>query len=251
MEHITYKEYCEQRGLTVQCVRMRVNRAIERGILTKVSVYENTQIPNEVLSFLLGGAVVSSIAPNQKEVAVKRPKAAKQATIPARYSLQYTEPEKRGIETPVKSIFDRLNSVQFNSFEVYGIMVVICIVLSYGLISTYGVMGVGLSMLYALYSLYVVRLSRQEKTITSAEHALTFFIIVEVACIYVHATMYYNEIVNSKSLMIDVTNKFAVILTSCIFGAFTSAIAIVALTSSIRVTRERAEYDYQNASLTN
>jgi hypothetical protein len=247
MEGITYNEYCEQIGVTLQCVRMRIIRAAEKGLLTNSSVDKDAQIPNEVLSFLTGGAAVSNISPAQKQDVSKRPKAAKQATIP----MPVNNSDFTAEQTPVKSIFDRLNSVQFNSFEVYGIMVVICVVLSYGLISTYGVMGVGLSMLYALYSLYVVRLSRQEKTITSAEHALTFFIIVEVACIYVHATMYYNEIVNSKSLMIDVSNKFAVILTSCIFGAFTSAIAIVALTSSIRVTRERAEYDYQNAPLTN
>jgi hypothetical protein len=241
MEGITYIEFCNRHNKTIDAVRMKVRRK-----LGEQSVKENDVIPTNVLSMLTGGAVVSAIAPAQKEVAVKQPKAAKQATIP----MQTNNSVFVADQTPVKSIFDRLNSVQFNSFEVYGIMVVICIVLSYGLISTYGIMGVGLSMLYALYSLYVVRLSRQEKTITSAEHALTFFIIVEVACIYVHATMYYNEIVNSKSLMIDVSNKFAVILTSCIFGAFTSAIAIVALTSSIRVTRECAEHDYQNAPLT-
>jgi hypothetical protein len=242
MEQITYGQYTEQTGKTIDAVRMRVRRK-----LGKQPVNVDDVIPSNVLSMLTGSAVVSAIAPAQKEVVVKQAKTAKQATIP----MQTNNSVFVADQTPVKSIFDRLNSVQFNSFEVYGIMVVICIVLSYGLISTYGLMGVGLSMLYALYSLYVVRLSRQEKTITSAEHALTFFIIVEVACIYVHATMYYNEIINSKSLMIDVSNKFAVILTSCIFGAFTSAIAIVALTSSIRVTRERAEYDYQNAPLTN
>jgi hypothetical protein len=243
MEQITYGQYIEQTGETIDAVRMRVRRK-----LGKQPVNVDGVIPTNVLSMLTGGGAASgSIAPAQIDVRGKRPKAAKQATIP----MPVNNSDFTAEQTPVKSIFDRLNSVQFNSFEVYGIMVVICVVLSYGLISTYGVMGVGLSMLYALYSLYVVRLSRQEKTITSAEHALTFFIIVEVACIYVHATMYYNEIVNSKSLMIDVTNKFAVILTSCIFGAFTSAIAIVALTSSIRVTRERAEYDYQNAPLTN
>jgi hypothetical protein len=243
MEQITYGQYIEQTGETIDAVRMRVRRK-----LGKQPVNVDGVIPTNVLSMLTGGGAASgSIAPAQIDVRGKRPKAAKQATIP----MPVNNSDFTAEQTPVKSIFDRLNSVQFNSFEVYGIMVVICVVLSYGLISTYGVMGVGLSMLYALYSLYVVRLSRQEKTITSAEHALTFFIIVEVACIYVHATMYYNEIVNSKSLMIDVSNKFAVILTSCIFGAFTSAIAIVALTSSIRVTRERAEYDYQNAPLTN
>jgi hypothetical protein len=242
MEQITYGQYIEQTGETIDAVRMRVRRK-----LGKQPVNVDGVIPTNVLSMLTGGGAASgSIAPAQIDVRGKRPKAAKQATIP----MPVNNSDFTAEQTPVKSIFDRLNSVQFNSFEVYGIMVVICVVLSYGLISTYGVMGVGLSMLYALYSLYVVRLSRQEKTITSAEHALTFFIIVEVACIYVHATMYYNEIVNSKSLMIDVSNKFAVILTSCIFGAFTSAIAIVALTSSIRVTRERAEYDYQNAPLT-
>ena len=243
---MTYNEYTNGSEKAMQVIRMKINRAAEKGLITKVSVKKHFNIPKEVLALLSDNAAVSSIAPDQKQDVSKRPKAAKQATIP----MPVNNSDFTAEQTPVKSIFDRLNSVQFNSFEVYGIMVVICVVLSYGLISTYGVMGVGLSMLYALYSLYVVRLSRQEKTITSAEHALTFFIIVEVACIYVHATMYYNEIVNSKSLMIDVSNKFAVILTSCIFGAFTSAIAIVALTSSIRVTRERAEYDYQNAPLT-
>lgn len=239
---MTYKEYTNGDKNVMQAVRMRINRAAEKGLITKVSVKKHFEIPDVVMLFLTGN-MNTAIVKQEKQITAKVSK----KEIPARFSIQHTEPEMRGFETSKKSIFDRVNSMQFNSFEVYGIMGVVCIVLSYGLISTYGIMGVGLSMIYALYSLYVVRLSREEKTLASAEHALTFFIVVEIATIYVHATMYYNEIVNSKSLMIDTTNKFAVIFTACVFGLFTSAIAIVALTSSIRVTRERAEYDYQNA----
>ena len=240
---MTYKEYTNGDKNVMQAVRMRINRAAKKGLITKVSVKEHFEIPEAVMLFLTGNTN-TAIVKQEKQV---QSKSAKQATIPARYSVQYTEPEKRGIEQPQKSIFDRLNSFLSNLDEVAGILFVECVMLSYGLISKYGAMGVGLSMLYAFYSRYVVRLSKKEKTINTANNALNFFIFVQLALVYVHCNMYYNEMTADKGLMFDPANLFAAKGVSLMFAAITSLFVIVSLTYRIKETREGVEYEHLNA----
>ena len=220
---------------------MKINRAVKKGLLTKVSVFENTQIPNNVLSFL-----ASSVIPYEAKqvVAVRQPKAAKQATIPMQINNSVFAIDQQ----PQKSIFDRVNSFVSDLDEVAGILFVECVMLSYGLISKYGAMGVGLSMLYAFFSRYVVRLSKKEKTANTANSALNFFIGVQILLVYVHCNMYYNEMTADKGLMFDAANIFAAKFVSVIGGAITSLFVIVSLTHRIKETRECAEYEYQNAS---
>lgn len=241
-DQITYKAFCEQHNKTIDAVRMKVRRK-----LGKQSVNENDAIPPNVLSMLTGGSVVSSVAPVQKEVSIRQPKPAKQATIP----MQINNTVFAADQTPQKSIFTRVNSFLNDLDEVAGMLFVECVMLSYGLISKYGAMGVGLSMLYALYSRYVVRLSKKEKTVNTANSALNFFIGVQILLVYVHCNMYYNEMTADKGLMFDPANIFAAKFVSIVGGAITSLFVIVSLTHRIRETRERAEYDYQNAPAQN
>ncbi len=244
---MTYKEYTNGDRNVMQAVRMRINRAAEKGLITKVSVKEQIEIPNEVMLFLTGGAVAGVITPTQKEVVPKQAKPTKQATIhlPVNNSVFAAD------QQPQKSIFDRVNSFVSDLDEVAGILFVECMMLSYGLISKYGAMGVGLSLLYAFYSRYVVRLSKKEKTVNTANSALNFFIGVQILLVYVHCNMYYNEMTADKGLMFDPANIAAAKFVSIVGGAITSLFVIVSLTHRIRETRERAEYDYQNASVQN
>lgn len=155
-DQITYRAFCEQHNKTIDAVRMKVRRK-----LGKQSVNENDVIPPNVLSMLTGGAVVSSVAPVQKEVAVRQTKAAKQATIPARYSVQYTEPEKRGIESPVKSQMSSVFWPLLNFSASDAAMATVCIVTAYGLISQYGLIGTGAAILYAIFALNTSRLTKK------------------------------------------------------------------------------------------
>lgn len=242
MEGITYKQYCDSRGITVQRVRMKINRAVEKGLLTKVSVFENTQIPNNVLSFLAGSVIPYEA---KQDVAVKQPKAAKQATIPARYSVQYTEPEKRGIETPVKSQMSSVFSSVLSFSASDAAMATVCVVTAYGLISQYGLIGTGAAILYAIFALNTSRLTKKELSLDSAKMAVNWLIAFELALVYVHSTMYYQKIVSNTGLMFN-TGGWDTIITACLFGLGTSLLPIVLLLVSITETREKAENERIN-----
>lgn len=244
-DQITYRAFCEQHNKTIDAVRMKVRRK-----LGKQSVNENDVIPPNVLSMLTGGAVVSSVAPVQKEVAVRQTKAAKQATIPARYSVQYTEPEKRGIESPVKSQMSSVFWPLLNFSASDAAMATVCIVTAYGLISQYGLIGTGAAILYAIFALNTSRLTKKEISLDSAKMAVNWLIAFELALVYVHSTMYYQKIVTNTGLMFN-TGGWDTILTACLFGLGTSLLPIVLLLVSITETREKAENERINAPTQN
>jgi len=242
-DQITYRAFCEQHNKTIDAVRMRVRRN-----LGKQSVNENDVIPPNVLSMLTGGAVVSSVAPVQKEVAVRQTKAAKQATIPARYSVQYTEPEKRGIESPVKSQMSSVFSFLRSLSSADKVMIAICIITAYGLISQYRFIGFGAAVVYSIFAMNTSRLTKKELSLQSAKMSVGWFVFFDIMLSYVHATMYYQEIVSNDGLMINSKGDIGYITAWC-FGIGVSLMAIVVLYVSIKETWEKTEYEHLNAPI--
>ena len=237
MEGVTYKKYCDSRGITVQCVRMKINRAVEKGLLTKVSVFENTQIPNNVLSFLAGSVIPYEA---KQEVAPKKPKPAKQATIPMQINNSVFAVDQQPQKSQMSSVFSSV--LNFSASD--AAMATVCIVTAYGLISQYGLIGTGAAILYAIFALNTSRLTKRELSLESAKMAVNWLIAFELALVYVHSTMYYQKIVTNNGLMFN-TGGWDTIITACLFGLGTSLLPIVLLLVSITETREKAEHNYQ------
>lgn len=236
-EQITYRAFCEQHNKTIDAVRMRVRRN-----LGKQSVNENDVIPPNVLSMLTGSAVVSSIAPVQKESSVRQPKAAKQATIPMQVNNSIFATDKQPQKSQMSSIFWPL--LNFSASD--AAMATVCIVTAYGLISQYGLIGTGAAILYAIFALNTSRLTKKELSLDSAKMAVNWLIAFELALVYVHSTMYYQKIVTNNGLMFN-TGGWDTIITACLFGLGTSLLPIVLLLVSITETREKAENERLNA----
>jgi hypothetical protein len=237
MEQITYGQYAKQTGKTIDAVRMRVRRNLGRQ-----SVNIDDVIPPNVLFMLTGGEVVSAIAPAQKEVAVKRQKSAKQATIPMQVNNSVFAVEKEPIKSQMSSIF--LPVLRFSASD--AAMTTVCVVTAYGLISQYGLIGTGAAILYAIFALNTSRLTKKELSLESAKMAVNWLIGFELALVYVHSTMYYQKIVTNTGLMFN-TGGWDTILTACLFGLGTSLLPIVLLLVSITETKEKSEHNYQNA----
>ena len=237
MEQITYGQYAKQTGKTIDAVRMRVRRNLGRQ-----SVNIDDVIPPNVLFMLTGGEVVSAIAPTQKEVAVKRQKSAKQATIPMQVNNSVFAVEKEPIKSQMSSIF--LPVLRFSASD--AAMTTVCIVTAYGLISQYGLIGTGAAILYAIFALNTSRLTKKELSLESAKMAVNWLIGFELALVYVHSTMYYQKIVTNTGLMFN-TGGWDTIITACLFGLGTSLLPIVLLLVSITETKEKSEHNYQNA----
>jgi hypothetical protein len=238
MEQITYGQYIEQTGETIDAVRMRVRRK-----LGKQPVNVDGVIPTNVLSMLTGGGAASgSIAPAQIDVRGKRPKAAKQATIPMPVNNSFFAAEQEPVKSQMSSIF--LPVLRFSASD--AAMATVCIVTAYGLISQYGLIGTGAAILYAIFALNTSRLTKKELSLESAKMAVNWLIGFELALVYVHSTMYYQKIVTNTGLMFN-TGGWDTILTACLFGLGTSLLPIVLLLVSITETKEKSEHNYQNA----
>jgi hypothetical protein len=237
MEGVTYIEFCNRHNKTIDAVRMKVRRK-----LGEQSVKENDIIPPNVLSMLTGSAVVSTIAPVQKEVAAKRPKAAKQATIHLPVNNCDFTAEQTPVKSQMSSIF--LPVLRFSASD--AAMTTVCIVTAYGLISQYGLIGTGAAILYAIFALNTSRLTKKELSLESAKMAVNWLIGFELALVYVHSTMYYQKIVTNTGLMFN-TGGLDTIITACLFGLGTSLLPIVLLLVSITETKEKSEHNYQNA----
>lgn len=237
MEQITYGQYAKQTGKTIDAVRMRVRRNLGRQ-----SVNIDDVIPPNVLFMLTGGEVVSAIAPAQKEVAVKRQKSAKQATIPMQVNNSVFSVDQEPVKSKMSSIFSPV--LRFSASD--AAMTTVCIVTAYGLISQYGLIGTGAAILYAIFALNTSRLTKKELSLESAKMAVNWLIGFELALVYVHSTMYYQKIVTNTGLMFN-TGGWDTIITACLFGLGTSLLPIVLLLVSITETKEKSEHNYQNA----
>jgi hypothetical protein len=238
MDQITYGQYIEQTGETIDAVRMRVRRK-----LGKQPVNVDGVIPTNVLSMLTGGGAASgSIAPAQIDVRGKRPKAAKQATIPMPVNNSFFAAKQEPVKSQMSSIF--LPVLRFSASD--AAMATVCIVTAYGLISQYGLIGTGAAILYAIFALNTSRLTKKELSLESAKMAVNWLIGFELALVYVHSTMYYQKIVTNTGLMFN-TGGWDTILTACLFGLGTSLLPIVLLLVSITETKEKSEHNYQNA----
>jgi hypothetical protein len=239
---MTYNEYTNGSEKAMQVIRMKINRAAEKGLITKVSVKKHFNIPKEVLALLSDNAAVSSIAPDQKQDVSKRPKAAKQATIPMPVNNSIFAAEQTPVKSQMSSIFSPV--LRFSASD--AAMVTVCIVTAYGLISQYGLIGTGAAILYAIFALNTSRLTKKELSLESAKMAVNWLIGFELALVYVHSTMYYQKIVTNTGLMFN-TGGWDTILTACLFGLGTSLLPIVLLLVSITETKEKSEHNYQNA----
>lgn len=240
-DQITYKAFCEQHNKTIDAVRMKVRRK-----LGKQSVNENDVIPPNVLSMLTGGAVVGVIATNEIGARGKRPKAAKQATIPMMANNSIFAVDQAPVKSQMSSVFSSV--LNFSASD--AAMATVCIVTAYGLISQYGLIGTGAAILYAIFALNTSRLTKKELSLDSAKMAVNWLIAFELALVYVHSTMYYQKIVTNTGLMFN-TGGWDTILTACLFGLGTSLLPIVLLLVSITETREKAENERINAPTQN
>jgi len=237
MEQITYGQYTEQTGKTIDAVRMRVRRN-----LGKQPVNIDDVIPPNVLSMLTGGAAVSTITPVQKEVASLQQKPAKQATIHLPVNNSVFTADQTPVKPQMSSIFSPV--LRFSASD--AAMATVCIVTAYGLISQYGLIGTGAAILYAIFALNTSRLTKKELSLESAKMAVNWLIGFELALVYVHSTMYYQKIVTNTGLMFN-TGGWDTIITACLFGLGTSLLPIVLLLVSITETKEKSEHNYQNA----
>lgn len=244
---MTYKEYTNGDKKVMQAVRMRINRAAEKGLITKVSVKEHIEIPEVVMLFLTGNTGKSKVVSSANlQIAIKPQKPTKQATIQIPCNNSAFAIDQQPVKSQISSVFSSV--LNFSASD--AAMATVCIVTAYGLISQYGLIGTGAAILYAIFALNTSRLTKKELSLDSAKMAVNWLIAFELALVYVHSTMYYQKIVTNTGLMFN-TGGWDTILTACLFGLGTSLLPIVLLLVSITETREKAENERINAPAQN
>lgn len=232
-QEVTYGEFAEQLGQQFNTVRVRLYRK------KNFSPKKKERVPQEIADFLLqeyGAGIVQTqvVQPDQPtEMAPELPETTTANAMP----MQAAETaSKAGFWAKFGTWFKALTYAD-------AIIFIICMFTTYGLITLFHLMGAGLATLYWLVSFWVLDMVKDQNRTGTAQTGVGFMWVLSFAAIYVHVSMFNNEIWAQADRMLfrPQPGDSAPFWTALVLGVFFFAVEIFAFESKRSETLETAE----------
>ena len=229
LENVTYGEFAEKLGKPFDTVRVRLRRDMQ------ISAKRKERVPQQIADFLLekyGASVVQTMP-----LADTTPVTIEQAPeLPAAMDTVIETPKSTSFWAKIDAFIKALTYAD-------AIIFITCAATTYGLVTLFSIMGFGLSILYWLVSFWVLSMVKDQNRTGTAQMGVGFMWVLSFASIYVHVSMFNNEIwaQADKMLFRPQAGDTAPFWTALVLGVLVFAVEIFAFVSKRSETLETAD----------
>lgn len=227
IENVTYGEFAEKLGKPFDTVRVRLYRDMQ------ISAKKKEKVPQQIADFLLekyGASVVQTIPLADEAPVIVAPE------LPAAMDTPIETPKTTSFWGKIDAFIKALTYAD-------AIIFITCAATTYGLVTLFSIMGFGLATLYWLVSFWVLSMVKDQTRIGTAQMGVGFMWVLSFASIYVHVSMFNNEIwaQADKMLFRPQAGDTAPFWTALVLGVLVFAVEIFAFESKRSETLETAD----------